>query len=198
MSRSPHDRLTPQHRRHLKQLQRDGMASSSAEQTPSQPAPGEAASLAMTVVDAIFKTAYLMHRSAERLVDSDVSGRRAHVLMVVGEMAPVRMGDLAAQLGVTARTITTMVDALERDALLARQPDPLDRRATLLALTPVGQARIGELTAIERQISEALLTALDETQREQLLELLNLLKASLSAHGNQRDDTCPMMDNPFH
>ena len=51
------------------------------------------------------------------------------------EPGRVRMGDLSSALGVTARNITTIVDALEREGLLMRKPDPTDRRAILLELT---------------------------------------------------------------
>ncbi|WP_223836608.1 MarR family transcriptional regulator [Paenibacillus oceani] len=41
------------------------------------------------------------------------------------------MNELAAELGIKARTVTDFVDALEIDNLLVRVPDPTDHRATL-------------------------------------------------------------------
>lgn len=148
----------------------------------------DAASLASDVIDAFFMTTHLLHRAAERLLGGHMSGPRTRILVVVGKMAPIRMGDLAAGLGVTPRTMTTMVDALEHDGLLLRQPDPRDRRATLLTLTPAGEASINEIVAAEREISEILLAPLDVTQRQQLLELLNHLSFHFN-HGLATDDS---------
>ncbi len=48
-----------------------------------------------------------------------LSGPRLRLLMAVEEVGRLRMGDLAEDLGITARTVTTLVDALEREGLLA-------------------------------------------------------------------------------
>jgi DNA-binding MarR family transcriptional regulator len=61
-----------------------------------------------------------------------LSGPRLRLLLAVEEVGRLRMGDLAEDLGITARTVTTLVDALEREGLLVRLPDPTDRRAILL------------------------------------------------------------------
>jgi DNA-binding MarR family transcriptional regulator len=48
------------------------------------------------------------------------------------------MRELADQLGLSARNMTSMVDALEDAKLVERRPHPSDRRATLVQLTPGG------------------------------------------------------------
>src|SRR5438552_10806838 len=91
---------------------------------------------AAEVVEALLAVTHgLRRRHDARLADYDLSVPRMRLLRAVGDGACPRMGDLAAQLGVAARTVTTLVDALERDGLLARRPDPVDRRATRLELT---------------------------------------------------------------
>ena len=50
----------------------------------------------------------------------------------------LRLSELAAQLGIVPRSATSVVDDLEAAGLVARQPDPNDRRATLVYLTPDG------------------------------------------------------------
>ncbi len=46
---------------------------------------------------------------------------------------PLRMADIAAQLDVVPRSVTTMVDGLEAAGLVVRRADPDDRRSVLVA-----------------------------------------------------------------
>jgi len=88
------------------------------------------------------------------------------------ERGRVRMGDLAQALGMTARNMTTIVDGLEREGLLARRPHPTDRRAILLELTERGRAHIAQIHALHRTIAERFFAPLDTAERKELLRLL--------------------------
>jgi DNA-binding MarR family transcriptional regulator len=99
----------------------------------------------------------------------------------------MRMNDLAQDLGVTPRNITTIVDGLEREGLLARRPDPRDRRAIWLELTPLGLSYIEQVHQLEQDISAQFFQPLDAEQRRQLAEIL----ATLSTRDRfQIDDWC--------
>jgi len=76
---------------------------------------------------------------------------------------------------VTARTVTTLVDALEGEGLLVRLPDPTDRRATLLALTERAQTQFEQVRRIQVELGEELVAPLDQEQRRLLLDLLSRL-----------------------
>jgi DNA-binding MarR family transcriptional regulator len=54
--------------------------------------------------------------------------------------APMSMGELAANLGIDAPYATLVVDELERQGLVERQPHPTDRRIKLVAATAQGAA----------------------------------------------------------
>src|SRR5215469_11115891 len=104
-----------------------------------------------------------------------LSGPRLRLLLAVEDAGRLRMGDLAEDLGVTARTVTTLVDALEREGLLVRLSDPTDRRATLLALTERARTQFAQVRRIQMQLGEELVAPLDLQQRRQLLDLLSRL-----------------------
>src|SRR5215472_14073021 len=104
-----------------------------------------------------------------------LSGPRLRLLLAVEEAGQLRMGDLAEDLGVTARTITTLVDALEREKLLVRLPDATDRRATLLALTEKAQTQFTQVRRIQMDLGEELVAPLNLEQRRLLLDLLTQL-----------------------
>jgi DNA-binding MarR family transcriptional regulator len=72
--------------------------------------------------------------------------------------------------------VTHLVDELEKEGLLARQPDPADRRATLLALTPHMRARFDEASLVQQAMIEEILAPLDEAEQRHLLALLTRLK----------------------
>jgi len=94
------------------------------------------------------------------------------VLFSVREAGGLRMGDLASRLGVAPRTVTDLVDVLERDGLLIRRPDPADRRATRLELTPVAAAGLDRLRSLRRSFVEEIFSPLKPAERRQLVELL--------------------------
>jgi DNA-binding MarR family transcriptional regulator len=92
----------------------------------------------------------------------ELSIPRARLLAVVSDAGetPVRMGELSSALGVTARNVTTIVDALEDEGLLARKDDPTDRRAILLELTEMGRAHVEHVHALQRELAERLFSPL--------------------------------------
>src|SRR5213592_3624171 len=53
-----------------------------------------------------------------------------------------RVGDLARALRVTVGGTSKLVDRIERAGLLAREPDPDDRRASRVALTAAGKRKL--------------------------------------------------------
>lgn len=65
---------------------------------------------------------------------------RAELLWRVADSGPLTQSTLSDALQCTPRNVTGLVDALEADGLVRRDPHPSDRRATLVALTNEGGA----------------------------------------------------------
>lgn len=86
---------------------------------------------------------------------------------------------LAESTMVTSGAVTKRVDRLQRVDLLAREPDPRDRRGILVGLTPEGLELINQ--AVEQHLAneERLLAALSRKDREQLARLLRKLGESI-------------------
>src|SRR5215472_5985662 len=118
---------------------------------------------ASEVVSTLIATAHRLRRVLNSRLSRQpgvigLSGPRLRLLLAVEEAGRLRMEDL----GVTARTVTTLVDALERDGLLVRLPDPTDRRATLLAMTERAHTQFEQVRRIQVDLGEALVAALDQ------------------------------------
>lgn len=81
------------------------------------------------------------------------------------------LGDLAEDLESTPRNITGLVDHLERDGLVERIPDPLDRRSVRARLTAAGRQRI---EAIWREGLEHQFEMVQGLSKEDLAQLRHL------------------------
>ena len=97
---------------------------------------------------------------------------------VAGE--PLTMGELSARLMVTTGNVTGLVDAMQQDGLVARLPNPADRRSTLITATEAGQALFDRMAPAHRHWIEALTAGLSRAEMVLLFELLGKLKESVS------------------
>lgn len=79
----------------------------------------------------------------ESLQRWDITPSQARAMQVLMRHRTLRLSDLSEHLHIAARSTTEVVDGLQAKGLVERQPDPNDRRATLVTLTEAGQA-IGE------------------------------------------------------
>lgn len=69
----------------------------------------------------------------------------------------LRMGELSKRMMVTGGNVTGITDQLEREKLVVRVPDPLDRRAWAVRLTPAGRTAFAGMASVhERWVDEML------------------------------------------
>jgi DNA-binding MarR family transcriptional regulator len=68
--------------------------------------------------------------------------------------------------------ITQLVDRLEADGLVARHPDPHDRRAKLAALTAAGRRAVKAGTRVFEAAEREVLSRLTREEAQQLSALL--------------------------
>jgi DNA-binding MarR family transcriptional regulator len=88
----------------------------------------------------------------------------------------VRSSELAQHLRIAPRSATEVVDALEAKGLVARTPDPGDRRAVLVALTDRGRTLADEVRRARGAESEKLFDRLTSTDRAHLARILRTLQ----------------------
>lgn len=89
--------------------------------------------------------------------------------------------DLAASLGCTRPTMTGIVDTLEKNGLVTRQPNPDDRRSLLVTLTEKGLALEGGTPDLDRIYAECCV-GLSAEEFRTLGSLLDKLDQSLDCH----------------
>jgi DNA-binding MarR family transcriptional regulator len=117
----------------------------------------------------------LRHRTKIALEPWDLSPSLARALSVLARDGELRLSALAEKLRIVPRSATEVVDDLQRMELVTRRPDPDDRRAVLVALTP-GGARISQAIQEARQAEgERFFAALDSSDRADLARVLRKL-----------------------
>lgn len=110
-----------------------------------------------------------------------VSYARARPLMMIAREGRLRTTDLAILLGLTPRTVTEAIDGLERDGLVLREPDSMDRRAKWISLTALGQQAMAAADAEKKAYIDQVFGALDEGEQRDLLALLAKLNSRLAS-----------------
>jgi len=115
-----------------------------------------------------------------RLIDAELSEvglslSRTKLLCELRNNGPLNQSALAVTFGLAPRTVTELVDTLERDGLVERRPDPGDRRARHVHLTPAGEQARARGMAIKKQLTDRVLGALSDEQRTSLSSTMHLI-----------------------
>jgi DNA-binding MarR family transcriptional regulator len=122
----------------------------------------------------------LLHaaHAAEGEVESKLNAVGLSLAKLAALNAVVEAGDalplsqLAERLSCVKSNITQLVDRLDADGLVRRQPDPKDRRTRLAVLTPAGRKAWQEGTRIRQSAERHLLGKLTAHEAQQLAALL--------------------------
>lgn len=99
-----------------------------------------------------------------------------------GEPAGTNPTALAASALVTSGAMTSRLDRLERAGLLERHPDPYDRRAILVRLTPAGEDRATRALAAVLAADRQFLGPLDPADRASVASALKRLLLRAEPH----------------
>ncbi|MDX1675361.1 MAG: MarR family transcriptional regulator, partial [Longimicrobiales bacterium] len=88
-----------------------------------------------------------------------------------------RMTDLADVMVMSKSGLTSLVDRMEAEGLLARHPDPTDRRVTRIVLTAEGEKRFAEAARIHGQmVREVFVSHVDPAEAETIVEVLERVR----------------------
>jgi DNA-binding MarR family transcriptional regulator len=90
----------------------------------------------------------------------------------------MRLSDLAERLRIVPRSATAVVDALEEAALVARTPDPADRRAVRVVLTDSGRAALERIGQVRHEVAQEYFEPVSRAEQEVLLRALRAAEAA--------------------
>jgi MarR family transcriptional regulator for hemolysin len=94
--------------------------------------------------------------------------------------------ELADMLDLQPITLTRLLDKLSDSALIERRPDPSDRRAKRLFLTPAARPLLEQLSALGEETMASTLVGIERERIEQMVSQLALVKENLRRLIQQR------------
>jgi DNA-binding MarR family transcriptional regulator len=124
---------------------------------------------------------YQGYSRAGSVAVADVPGgpRGYQVLVAITTEEPTSQLALANRLGIDKTAMTYIIDALERDALVERRPDPRDRRIRQVYPTDAGRSLLSTARVALRGVESTLMQGLSADDQTQLRHLL--AKAALGS-----------------
>jgi MarR family transcriptional regulator for hemolysin len=103
------------------------------------------------------------------------------VLMRLDRFEGLKQSELAEVLDLAPISLTRLLDRLAENGLIERRPDPNDRRANRLYLTPAARPLLKQLSELGEDMMATVLDKIDEPARAHLLRDLDTIKDSLRA-----------------
>ena len=128
-----------------------------------------------------FIRAFGLHRPDQTACGEPVSVSEAHALMELASEPSLRPAALAQRLRLEKSTVSRLVRQLEKRSWVTREPDRTDGRAVQLRLTEAGRTASGKLARARAEKFDALMGALPEEQRDQIVQGFKTLVEVLDA-----------------
>ena len=119
---------------------------------------------------------HLRELSRQTLAPWDITPGQLRALRVLSHHGTQRMSELSEHLRIAARSATEVVEALESRGLVARRPDPGDRRATLAELTENGASMLSAIRAARSTEAERIFNRLSAADKAHLARILARLR----------------------
>ena len=103
------------------------------------------------------------------------------ILARLSRQPGLSQNEMAAICEVEPITVGRLIDRLEMRGLVERRADPTDRRIRRLHLLPAAQPILDEIAHYRDQLTEVILSGIDEADRERLADTLLQIKDNLAA-----------------
>ena len=124
-----------------------------------------------------------MTRLATALGVNRTVGRHALIrLLHFAEDHRLTQFEIAAEMQVTSSNVTFLVDGLEKEGLVERQPHPTDRRTVYVQLTPAGESMAEVLVPSMARFMAAMLEGFDEEEKRTFADMLERFRRNADVY----------------
>lgn len=131
----------------------------------------------------------MMHLCAEIVAAGDVclseTGLSHTRFTILYHLAQTPTGlhpkELAKRLVVPKATMTGLLDGLEKDGHIVRHPDPADRRALRILLSPSGEEFVRKAVPVHCNRLSRMMAALSDAERDALATMLGKLEQAVKS-----------------
>jgi DNA-binding MarR family transcriptional regulator len=133
-------------------------------------------------LERLFELAVLLVDGMESgLGQQGMTRARAELIWRLRYQGAMTQRELSDALRCTPRNVTGLVDALESDGLVVREPHPTDRRATLVRLTDAGTQAAAAWTEGYRQLASRLFAEISGADLAHFVTILDHVLVRLQA-----------------
>ena len=128
------------------------------------------------------RAARLFVRALDRRLLNGSAGQMP-VFLALMDGSAYTQTELARIAAVEQPTMANTLGRMERDGLIAREPDPDDRRSSLVSLNKLGRKRAAEAMEAALAVNDAAFAPLTAVERKTFFDLLHRVIAALEADG---------------
>lgn len=107
------------------------------------------------------------------------NGAQGRILYVLWQNDDISISSLSAQTSLANTTLTAMLDRMENIGLIARKPDPKDRRNRLIVLTEKAKSLQEDYMNISQRMNVIYYAGFSETEIEQFESYLQRILNNL-------------------
>ena len=126
--------------------------------------------------------ARLFARELERqLAPTGIAPAYMPVMFALADGSTLTQKELARRAAVEQPTMAATLKRMERDAMIARTPDPEDKRSALVALTPLAMGKVATVQRVIGTINTLAMGSLEPDEQHQYMALLGRVIAVLEA-----------------
>lgn len=118
----------------------------------------------------------------------DITNNDMHIIEAVGLSGENTMSVVAKKLGITAGSLTTSVNSLVNKKYVIRHRSEEDRRVVFLKLTEKGKRAYEHHREYHRQMTEAVISRLDEAEVPILIKTLTGLSEFFRGYNDQMNN----------
>ncbi len=116
----------------------------------------------------------------------DITNNDMHIIEAIGLGVDSTMSAVAKKLGITAGSLTTSMNSLVNKKYVVRERSEIDRRVVYIRLTEKGVRAYRHHEEFHRQMTDAVIASLDESEIDVLVKALKGLAGFFRGYKEQK------------
>lgn len=122
----------------------------------------------------------IFERLLQRYAVDDVNGSQGRILYVLWQEDRLSIAELSERTGLAKTTLTSMLDRLEKNGVLVREPDGVDRRMTRLLLTEKSRAMEKKYSEVSNEMTRLFYRDFSEEEIRDFEHMLERILVNLT------------------
>ncbi|HJW00012.1 MAG TPA: MarR family winged helix-turn-helix transcriptional regulator [Arthrobacter sp.] len=147
-------------------------------------------------ISVFWRRARSVSHQLSRQVHPDMEPAAYGLLTVIRREGPIRLTDLALNIGVGKPSVSRQIAFLESIGLVSKEADPLDGRAQAIRLTTKGEEKMHQVQDARREVFRERLGEWPLEDLQTLAKYMAKLNATYERDGFPQDAAAPANSDP--